>query len=193
MGKHFGDLSKTDSALLLFKQVAPIAKRHNYREEMKHILNGIALVYYIIGKYDKALECYFEAVELKKQEDDKLGLSVTFNNIGLVYQNLKDYDKALTYFNQSLELKNNIKSKFDLDILLFNIGQCYSFIGNFEEAKRYVNKGFSVCVDCPEDSRVVGFQTLGYVAFFEKNYNEAKKNSVKLISSAKIPVTNNFC
>jgi hypothetical protein len=61
----FRRLGELDSSLILSFKMLPIAKNHNYVEEQKHILNGLALAY-IHKNYDKALNYCFQLLELNK-------------------------------------------------------------------------------------------------------------------------------
>ncbi len=183
----FRRLGKMDSALMVYTNVLAIAKRQNYDEEIAYILNGLGLVHFFVGRYDKALEYNFQGLELKKQKGDMPGVCVTLNNIGLLYMHLGDYDNALSYYKESLRLKKKFNDTYDLDGLYLNIAECFSLNYNFEEALKYVKLGLNTCgQNCSEESRIIAFQTLGYVSYFQQDFKEAENQFLKGYSLSKI-------
>jgi tetratricopeptide (TPR) repeat protein len=176
----FRRLGKMDSALIVYTNVLSIAKRQNYDDEAKYILNGLGLIHFFMGRYDKALEFNFECLDLKKKDGDSVGVSVTLNNIGLFYQHLNDYERALYYYDESLRLKNMFKGAIDLDALLLNVAQCYALQFKFNLALDYVEKGLKACGgNCVDESLIIAYQTLGYISYFKENYDQAKVEFLK--------------
>jgi tetratricopeptide (TPR) repeat protein len=172
--------SNLESARKIYIEILPVAKRHQFIDEWKIVLNGLGLVHFFLGEYDHALKYNFECLDLKRGAGDVAGVCVTLNNIGLLYMKLRDYDKALTVYKESLRLKNEIKDTFDLDGLLLNIAECYSFKYDFYNALEYVRLGLNTCGShCSDESLIVAFQTLGYVAYFKKKFAEASIQFLK--------------
>ncbi|WP_276370545.1 tetratricopeptide repeat protein [Chryseolinea sp. H1M3-3] len=176
-------LGKMDSALMVYTKVLAVAKRQNYNDEVKYILNGLGLIHFFMGRYDKALEFNFECLDLKKKDGDSVGVSVTLNNIGLFYHHLNDYERALYYYKESLRLKKLIKDTTDLDALLLNMSQCYALQFKFNEALHYVDRGLKTCGgNCIDETLIIAYQTLGYISYFKKNYKHAEVQFLKAYS-----------
>jgi len=179
-------LGEMDSAMNLSIEILPIALRQNYTDELKHILNGLALVYTFEAYYDKALKCYFQSLEFSDKLGDKLGTSNTLQNVGLVYYKLEDYDKALSYYEHSLRLKREINSDYDLAYLLVNISLCYAYKNNFYEAQNFVQQGFSLCdKNCSKVFLLTARFCLGVISFGLKNFLDAEIQFLKSYAIAK--------
>ncbi|HEY5916804.1 MAG TPA: tetratricopeptide repeat protein, partial [Chryseolinea sp.] len=103
-----------DSSLILSRRILPIAERNKFNDEIKKILNGLALVYSYRANYDEALSAYLSILDLFDPTKNKSEASVILQNIGLVYFKLDDLDKALYYFNKSLALKDQANDQFDI-------------------------------------------------------------------------------
>jgi len=172
----FRRLGKIDSALILSIEILPMAKRNNYIDELKHILNGLAALYAVKAFYDKALKCHLESLELREKYGNKFEVSVTLNNIGFVYYKMKDYDKALSYYKQSLKLKTETHDNSSLDLLLLNISLCYAHKNNFPKARSFVDQALSLCKEkkCSDSSLPNIYYNLGVISFGLKDYSDAK-------------------
>ncbi len=169
------ETGKIDSSLILYYKILPIAKRHNYSNEVKAILNGLGGGYSRKANYDKALKCYFESLDLREKDGDKFEISIVLNNIGLVYSALEDYDKALSYYKQALQLRIESNNNWGLDILLFNISLCYGLKNNFSEARNFLELGLSTCgKSCNEESLLFGKYIFGLISFGHQNFSEAE-------------------
>jgi tetratricopeptide (TPR) repeat protein len=137
--RAFRKLNKIDSSLNLLEKILPVAKRNNYVEEIKFILNGLAMSYTVQAFYDRALKSYFEILEFPLGTQG-ITEDVVLGNIGLVYYKLQEYHKAITYFKNSLKLKTTNKNYLDYEMELINISLCYTELDSLAEAKRYLNQ-----------------------------------------------------
>lgn len=154
-----------------------IAKRNGYREEVKYLLNTLALVYTNIANYDKALDYNFQSLVVRESEGDKSEISITLNNIGFVYFKLKNYERALEYFNRSLLLKKEVNDTYDLDHLLINIGISYIHLKNFQDALKSIDQAFQACGgDCANDIIIEGEFGLGVANFGLEDFEVARRH-----------------
>ncbi len=104
----FRRLGELDSSMILSTKILPVARRNNFIDELKSILNGLGSVYVLKGHYDRALQYFFESLELREEDGNKFDISIVLNNIGMVYYKLANFDTALSYFNRSIQLKTEI-------------------------------------------------------------------------------------
>ncbi len=160
--------------------VLPIAKRNGFEEEVKLLLNSLAIAYTFNANYDKALEYHFQSLLLREKDGDQRAVSVTLQNIGVVYFRLSNSDLALNYFMKSLKVKEETNYDFDLDHLLVNIGLCYNKLRDYLKAEEYFNRALMTCgADC--DNQIVIEAELGLGESFanQRNYDEAEKHTKK--------------
>ncbi len=182
----FRRLGEIDSSIILLNKVLPIARSHNYLNELKPILNGLGLAYTLQANFDKALRCFFESLELREKDGDKFEIGVALNNIGLVYYNLEDYDRALTFYNRSFKLRNETSNRYDLDVVLLNISLCYAHKGNFPEAQNFVKRSFATCgKNCSEYFLTNAWYGLGVISFEQKNFSKAEIQFLQSYSLAR--------
>ncbi|MBL7856915.1 MAG: tetratricopeptide repeat-containing sensor histidine kinase [Cyclobacteriaceae bacterium] len=153
-----------------------IAKRNHFEDEVKILLNSIALAYTFKAEYDKALDFHFQSLVAREKKGNKPEISITLNNIGFVYFKLKNYDQAIVYFSRSLTLKREAGDRHDLDRLLINIGLSYNHLKNYEFALKYINEGLQECgVDCSDQIIIEGKFGLGVSFFGLKQYNKSEQ------------------
>ncbi len=140
--KNQGDLRQ---AIRTYEKALAIAKRNKFDNQVKFLLNNLALSHTSSASFDKALQYNFESLRIREAEGDALDISVALNNIGLVYQDLEDYDNALIYFEKSYRKKVEGKVSHDLDRSLINLGIVYNELGNFADAEVKLKKALAVC------------------------------------------------
>src|SRR5688572_314717 len=175
-----------DSSMILSRRILPIAERNKFNDEIKRILNGLALVYSYRANYDEALSAYLSILDLFDPTENKSEASVILQNIGLVYFKLDDLDKALYYFNKSLALKDQSNDQFDIDILLINIGLCHAYKHNYATAKEFTDRGLNACKDgC--STLVIGMAhfNLGLISYSLKQLPSSENHFLKSYKCAK--------
>lgn len=178
MGQLLRRFDRVDESIEVLTRVYPIAKRNNYIEDLKRILNAIAVAYTFKANYDKALEFNFYSLVIREREGNKNEISITLNNIGLVYFKLKNYEKAIEYYKRSLALKKEVNDTYDLDRLLINLGLCYNQIkgpdSKYVEAQDYINQALSICdTACSDLIKIEANFGLGVSYFGEKKWDSA--------------------
>jgi signal transduction histidine kinase len=168
---------ENSAAIKILNETLPIARRNNLQNEIKYILNSLAIVYATQANYDKALSYHFESLILREAGQNKAEISVTLNNIGFVYFKLRSYERALEFFHRALSLKREISDSYDLDRLLINIGLCYNALKKFPDAEKYFNEAFLICDNnCSSQIVVEGQFGLGTSNFGQGNYDYALSN-----------------
>jgi signal transduction histidine kinase len=176
VGQLYNRLTRPKDAEELLLKTIGIAKRNNFRDEYKVMLNNLALAYTVQAKYDRALELNFQTLLLREEDKDKSDISISLNNIGLVYYKLKNFENALRFYERALQLKEEINDTYDLDRLLINIGLCYNELGDFSQALNYFEDAFKQCGDkCDPQIKVEGNHGLGVAYYGLNKYEESQK------------------
>ncbi len=184
-GQILRRLDRQNESLELFEDILPIAKRNHFTEELKSILNGLALTNTFLANYDKALQYNFESLVLRERDGKPDEISMALNNIGLVYFKLRNYDNALKYYQKALDAKKTSGDQFDLDRLLINIGLCYTHLNSFEEAKKYFKEGLASCQnECRPQIIIEGKFGIGISYFEQKDFDNAENNFLESLNIA---------
>ncbi len=170
-------IGRLSDAISLLEEIKPIAKRNQFNDEYKSILNQFALVYTFKANYDKALEYNFESLVLREKDGKKEEISMAYNNIGLVYFKLRNYGTALEYYKKALEAKREATDKSYEDRMLINLGLCYNQLKNFSEARNSINEGLNLCQsNCNPQIKIEGKFGLGVSYFLQTDFVNAEKN-----------------
>ncbi len=178
-------LGRLNEAITLLDQIKPVAKRNQFNDEYKSILNQFAIVYTFQANYDKALNYHFESLVLREKGGKLEEISMALNNIGFVYFKLRNYDNALKYYQKSLDAKRIVDDNHDLDRLLINIGLCYNQLEKFEEGRKYIKEGLAVCQEsCSEQVLEEGKFGIGVSYFQQQDYDNAEKNFLESLNFA---------
>ncbi|UII29937.1 tetratricopeptide repeat-containing sensor histidine kinase [Fulvivirga ulvae] len=128
-----------------FQNALHIARRNQFKDREKFVLNNLGLTYYYYGKYDEALQYHFQSLSLREEENNQLEIAISCNNIGLVYYQIKDYNKAIEYFKRSLEIKKSLKDESKIEGTLINLGLCFSDLNNYDEAVNNFTRVLKLC------------------------------------------------
>ena len=165
----------TDSAMQLYNKVLPIARRKDYKNEVKDISNSLGLLYAYGGYYDKALEFLFESLLIREKLADKFEMSINLQNIGFVYYKLGNFQKAISFNNKSLTLRKAANNNMKIEILLINLGLCYVRMQDYYRANKYIDEAFSTCRNnCDDHFLMSAHFCRGLLLFDQKNFQSAE-------------------
>jgi len=159
-----------------YKKGLRIAKTNHYTDQVKFLLNNLAIVNSQYGRYDKSLEYHFQSLKIREDEGNLLDMSITYNNIGVVYDQIGDTEKALSFFLKSLNLKRENNINHDIDRNLINIGLAYTGLKKFDESIDAFKEVFEVCKgSCSEQILLEANSGIG-VAYYMKGDLDNSKN-----------------
>jgi signal transduction histidine kinase len=190
-GSALRRLERIDESIDIYKLGIRVARQNDFKNEIKILLNSIAIAYSLKADYDNALEYHFQSLVVRERLGNKAEVSITLNNIGFVYFKLRNYEKAREYFSRSLTLRKEANDTYDLDRLLINLGMTNVHLGNFDEALDYINEGLKTCdKNCSDEVIIEGKFGLGVSYFgldklddaalyFNESLEVAKKTSNK--------------
>jgi signal transduction histidine kinase/TolA-binding protein len=174
IGQLYNRMEKAKEALEILSMSLPVAKRNNFREEQKRILNNLALAYTVQAEYDKALDYHFQTLVMREEDGDIGEIAISLNNIGLVYFKLRNYPKALEFYNKALQYLEKSEDKSFVGQQLINIGLCHNQLKNYSEAFNSFKKAFETCGDkCQDQVKISGRFGMGVANFGMEKYDEA--------------------
>lgn len=165
------------AAIVQLEKIEPIAKRHNFSDDYKKILNALAVAHMFKADYDRALEYNFRSLVVRQEEGNKAEISITLHNIGLNYYKLKNYETAIKYYNDALRIKEEASDSAFLEELYMNRGLCHVHLKKFKNAISDINTGLSLCGDhCSEGIRIQAQFGLGESSYWLGELEQAKKH-----------------
>jgi signal transduction histidine kinase len=175
-GQLLRRVERIDESIALFETLLPAARKLNRIQDLKIILNSLALSYTMTADYYKALDLNFQSLVIREQEGDKTEISISQNNIGLVYFKLKNYEKAIEYYQLALENKRAANDSYDLDRLLVNLTLCYINLGRYPEAKEMIDEVEKLCKNgCREEIQIEIRFSQGQIAFGLEQYEISRQ------------------
>ncbi|MBY0432629.1 MAG: tetratricopeptide repeat protein, partial [Cyclobacteriaceae bacterium] len=164
-------LERLNESILMGEEALQLAKTSKFNDEIKILLNSLAITYTYRADYDKALELYFQSLSIREETGNKAEISICLNNIGLVFFKMRSFEKALEYYDKSLRYKIDSKDQHDLDRLYINIGLCYNELKRFSEASEAIKQGLMTCDDkCSSQILIEAEYGLGHSLFGLKKY-----------------------
>jgi class 3 adenylate cyclase len=98
-------------------------------------MNGIAIIYTVLGDYTKSLEYYSRILELNDSLGNQTVAAGTTVNMAGCYYELGEMEKALTFSNRGIQMSEEIGNKRFLANGLDYRGKIYSAIGEVDNAK----------------------------------------------------------
>ncbi|MBL7700922.1 MAG: tetratricopeptide repeat protein [Ferruginibacter sp.] len=126
-----------DSTLYYLNLARDIFKQLKNGLEESHVVNNIAVAYYLRGIYELAVKNHLAALSLRQKAGSLKHIAQSYNNLGLLYRAKKDYNSAIEMYNKSLAIKQQQADSTGQLNTLMNIGACYSSWGKFDSSLAY--------------------------------------------------------
>jgi len=172
-------------AIKNYQEALLIATENQYNDQIKFLLNNLALSHMYLGDYDKSLDYHLRTLELKEKSNDKVGIALTYNNIGLVYYKIGDHEKALDYFLASLKIKRENDFKSGIENSLINIGLAYTGLEDYNKAISAYDEVFEICGDlCDQQIALDAYMGSGFSYYTIDNYVKAELNFKRALKIA---------
>lgn len=176
-GQTLLKMNNLEAAIQQFKPVLGVARRNQYNDQLKYLLNSLALAYTHQAKYDNALQYHFQSLIIRESEGNQEEISRALNNIGLAYYGLRDFEQALDYFLKALQLKREVNDFYDIDLCLINIGLCYNALLEHDKALLYLNEALVYCQEgCTPERLNSIYYTLGAAHLGLGNLDESMRH-----------------
>jgi signal transduction histidine kinase len=185
-GQMFRRLDKVQESIQVLTEILPIAKRNNFKEHYKKILNALAIAYMFKADYDKALEYNFQSLIIREDEGNKAEMIIALNNIGLIYYKLKNYEAALKYYNETINLMKDEGAEDGMERVFINRGLCHVHLKKFREAIDDINRGLQICKnECDGQINLQAEFGLAESSFWLGDYDEAESHFTSSLQIAK--------
>jgi signal transduction histidine kinase len=170
--KEQGYFSK---AIEYYDQALTIAQVNGYSDQVKFLLNNLAISHLYNGSYDKALDYNFKSLRLREKEDDKRGVTIAYNNIGLVYYKMADHENALVNFLKAYQLAKENSIIQGIERNQINIGLAYLGLNKHVHALKYFQEVFETCqTDCKPVVLIEAHNGAGMAYFYQGEMEKAE-------------------
>jgi len=130
--------NQLDIALEYFQKSLAIGLAADDKEDMCYAINGIAIAYFMMGRYaDSLREIYNLQVFFQVLPLMELKLSSQILN-GAILRKQERYDQALEVFWECYATLREVKNMYMYVYLLYNMGATYQSMGNNDLARTYM-------------------------------------------------------
>ncbi|NOX36064.1 MAG: tetratricopeptide repeat protein [Calditrichaeota bacterium] len=126
--------------------------------------------YYYNKDYPKSIEYLKRAVDSGKLQEQQIYDCLRL--IGFAYGSLQQFKEALDYLNRAREFS---VSESDKRYIYFELGKIYFLQGNIKEAEPHLQKAWELFRIEERDYKLALAYYLGFVHFFKRDFNEARK------------------
>ncbi len=159
-----------------YKLALGIAERNGFENQVKFLLNNLAIVYRQIGAFDKSLDYHLRSLKIREEAVDLEGMAVAHLNIGILYNDLQDWSNNLSHLNQALSIGTKEEIPDIIRDVYLNLIYSYINLKNFKEAETYVKKALEFCQtnECDDKFLAQIYYNLGNIRFYDKSYEEAE-------------------
>ncbi len=135
--KDYYLFTKTDSALVLSKQMLDFAqKKKNLKFEIE-AFTLIGKVYFEKAENDKAVESYTKGLELSKTIEDSVTYAKKLYDLGELYRLHEDYTNAFKTFKESRNIAKMVDDHETEGWSIDRLGLIHRALGNYKEAEKY--------------------------------------------------------
>lgn len=148
-----------DSTIFYLNMAREIFKKLNSELEESHVVNNIAVAYYLRGIYELSVKNHLTALLLRQKAGSLKHVAQSYNNLGLLYRAKKDYNSAIEMYDKSLKIKQQLADSNGQLNTLINIGACYSSWGRFDSTLAYSAKSEQLARKLNKVDDVIGSKT----------------------------------
>jgi len=178
LGDEYLNVSKPDSALIMFEESGPLFKSLSYMDGIAMNIGNKGIAYALLGNDELAKENMNHAIVMFERTKDYLPISVYLNYISDIYLKQNNWTLALTYAERSLELAQRYGLKEQISDANLQLSNLYEQAGYPAESLNYF-KEYTVYKDSVKN--IAAVQQLADLEVSQKQIevdllNQQKKN-----------------
>lgn len=129
--------TKTDSALILAKQMRDLAKKKNAIKFEVEANTLMAKIYFELEDFSSGTEIYTKGLDLAKTLEDSTLYAEKLFRFGYLYAQYDDYTNAYNTLKESEELYRNLGDPLNEGWSIAHQGFIYRDLGDYKESERY--------------------------------------------------------
>ncbi len=146
--------SRNIQALDHYQKSLKIHTEAKYQMGILGSMNGIAIIYTILGDHAKSMEYYNRILELNKSLGNEVVAAGTDINMAGCYYELGEMEKALIFSNRGIQMSEDIGNRRFLANGLDYRGKIYSAIGENEDAKSDFEGALKIYEELDDDNGI---------------------------------------
>ncbi len=140
LGDEYLNVSKPDSALLMFEKSGPIFKRLGFKEGIAMTIGNKGIAYALQSRDDLAKDEINHAINMFVEMKNYYAISSFLSYMSALYLSQNDLNTALTYAKRSLELSNKHGLKDEISKANLQLSKIYELLGeNKKSLSHYKN------------------------------------------------------
>ncbi|HEY6333708.1 MAG TPA: tetratricopeptide repeat protein, partial [Blastocatellia bacterium] len=143
-----GDLQKNhglnDKALESYQRSASIFEGIGDEKGLAAAINGVAVIYTLLGNYPVALEKYHRSLDIARQIGDKARVARLLDNIGYVQHAQADFTAAMGSYRESLRVAEETGDTRTMTDAMVNIAVQLTDQGDFFEALTLLKRSLAL-------------------------------------------------
>ncbi|MCX8056322.1 MAG: tetratricopeptide repeat protein, partial [Ignavibacteria bacterium] len=157
-----------------YQKALEIFRQRNDKKNELLVLNNIAGIYSILGKYNDAIKIYSDVLGKSLIFADKESEAIVSLNLGELYQELWDFEKSFDYFNRAYdayEILGDVKGKL---YTLKKISDLFILSKNYPNAIKTIDMAFELSKKNGVKYLTQEFyNNLGLIYFYENQVSKA--------------------
>ena len=137
LGDEYLNVSKPDSALIMFEQSGPIFKTLGYTEGIAMNIGNKGIAYALQGKDEMAKDNINHAIVMFEEMENYYPICVFLTYMSDLYLNQDDWNAAVTYSQRSLELAEKYGLKDEISQANLQLSKLYELSGDPGRSLKY--------------------------------------------------------
>lgn len=137
LGDEYLNVSKPDSALLMFEQSGPVFKRLGYTEGIAMNIGNKGIAYALLGKDEIAKDEINHAIHMFEKLENYYPITVFLTYMSDLYLNQGNWEVARTYAQESLDMAKKYGLKEEIGAANLQLSKLYEQTGDAEASLKY--------------------------------------------------------
>ena len=145
MGAVYYTIEQNDKALEVLLESQAICNKHEAKEILMKVQDGLGETFYNQGNYEKALAYYNKCIALIVELDGSPQVhAFALDGLGRTYAGLKQFEMALSCYEESLKIRLEMDFKFGITTTLTNVGKLYALKSDPDRAIKHLIDAFKM-------------------------------------------------
>ena len=170
-----------DKASSLLDKAFKLLKLFPDNRLLARIICREGYVYLHYSNYSKAIESFleadkqFQAVPGPLDYMDYYFLTLIYSGLGKIYEHNNEWKKSVRAYRKAADMCENLSMRTRLSWHYLNVGSAYLALLDNDNAEAYFKKALDERDDPSAQARASAYANLGYIAFQNREFDDALK------------------
>ncbi len=137
LGDEYLNVSKPDSALLMFEQSGPVFKRLGYTEGIAMNIGNKGIAYALLGRDEIAKDEINHAIHMFEKLENYYPITVFLTYMSDLYLNQGNWEEARAYAQKSLDMAEKYGLKEEISAANLQLSKLYEQAGDEKASLQY--------------------------------------------------------